>query len=107
MIEPSTSTEYAANVVLPPKKDETGKVDDRRMCGDFRNLNAASTTDPYSRPVRVRAQDATDANGLDAAGRAEVDKILSSVRARQCRPTAQRSPLHHRHGHSASTIART
>ena len=44
-------------------------------------------------PVRLRAQDATDANGLDAAARAEVHKILSSVRPRPCHPAATRCSL--------------
>ena len=51
LIEPSNQTAYASPTVLPPKKDESGSYTDRRMCGDYREINTATQQDPYVMPT--------------------------------------------------------
>ena len=43
-MEPSSS-EWAAQLVIVPKRDEEGKVSGWRICGDYRNLNAVTKAD--------------------------------------------------------------
>jgi hypothetical protein len=49
-IRPSTS-QYAAPVIMPPKKDEHGNWTRKRPCGDYRGLNKVTLTDHYRMPT--------------------------------------------------------
>ena len=53
-MEPSSS-EWAAQLVIVPKRDEEGKVSGWRICGDYRNLNAVTKADaePLELPQTV------------------------------------------------------
>ena len=42
---------FASPTVLPPKKNELGEIVDWRMCGDYRELNLITLTDPYPLPT--------------------------------------------------------
>ena len=50
LVEPATG-HYAAATVLPAKKDADGQYTDRRMCRDYRALNAKTKLDPYCMPT--------------------------------------------------------
>jgi hypothetical protein len=49
-IRPSTS-QFAAPVTMPPKKDEHGNWIRKRPCGDYRGLNKVTLTDHYQMPT--------------------------------------------------------
>jgi hypothetical protein len=49
-IRPSTS-EWAAPVTMPPKKDENGNWTLKRPCVDYQALNSKAPTDHYSLPT--------------------------------------------------------
>jgi hypothetical protein len=49
-IRPSTS-QWAAPVTMPPKKDENGNWTLKRPCGDYRALNKVSVSDHYQLPT--------------------------------------------------------
>jgi hypothetical protein len=49
-IRPSTS-QWAAPVTMPPKKDENGNWTLKRPCDDYRALNKVSVSDHYQLPT--------------------------------------------------------
>ena len=49
-MEPSSS-EWAAQLVIVPKRNEKGEVSGWRICGDYRNLNAATKADAEPLPL--------------------------------------------------------
>jgi RNase H-like domain found in reverse transcriptase/Reverse transcriptase (RNA-dependent DNA polymerase) len=51
LISPSPrDCQYASNLTLPAKKDLQGQWTNKRMCGDFRNINKATIKDKYGMP---------------------------------------------------------
>ena len=52
LIEPAArDCKYASATVLPPKKDDAGNWTERRMCGDYRPINAKTPQDTYRMPM--------------------------------------------------------
>ena len=49
-MEPSTS-EWAAQLVIVPKRNDKGEVSGWRICGDYRNLNAVTKADAEPLPL--------------------------------------------------------
>ena len=49
-MEPSTS-DWAAQLVIVPKRDDKGEVSGWRICGDYRNLNAVTKADTEPLPL--------------------------------------------------------
>ena len=49
-MEPSSS-EWAAQLVIVPKRNEKGEVNGWRICGDYRNLNAVTKADAEPLPL--------------------------------------------------------
>ena len=49
-MEPSSS-QWAAQLVIVPKRDEKGVVSGWRICGDYRNLNAVTKADAEPLPL--------------------------------------------------------
>jgi hypothetical protein len=49
-IRPSTS-QFAAPVTMPPKKDEHGNWTRKRPCGDYRGVNKVTVSDHYQMPT--------------------------------------------------------
>ncbi len=50
LIQPSSS-DFAAAIVMPAKKDSTGLWTEKRMCEDYRPLNLVTLQDRYPMPI--------------------------------------------------------
>ena len=50
IVEPCSNIQFAANSVLPPKKDLEGNWTGHRLAHDWRQLNARTPQDPYRLP---------------------------------------------------------
>jgi predicted aspartyl protease len=55
-MEPSTS-EWAAQLVIVPKRNDKGEVSGWRICGDYRNLNEVTKADAEPLPLMQMAYD--------------------------------------------------
>ncbi len=53
-MEPSTS-EWAAQLVIVPKRNDKGEVTGWRICGDYRNLNDVTKADAEPLPLMQMA----------------------------------------------------
>lgn len=87
LIWPSSS-QYAAAVVLPAKKDKEGLYIDRRMCGDYRPLNAVTVPMVYPMPMPDKIFDAigkaTYFTTLDMRQRVQPDCDRRRRQAKDC-----------------------
>ena len=52
IVVPSPSSNFACNLLLPPKKDADGNWTDRRLCTDYRAINTRAELIPH-RPPRI------------------------------------------------------
>ena len=50
-MEPSSSSDWAAQLVIVAKRNEQGEVSGWRICGDYRNLNAVTKADAEPLPL--------------------------------------------------------
>jgi hypothetical protein len=74
-IRPLTS-EWAAPVTMPPKKDENGNWTLKRLCVDYRALNSKTPTDHYPLPTPKDIFDAL----LDSAVFTTLDLRIGTIK---------------------------